>query len=378
MYYVKRFLDYIFNLVGYKREMPQPEQPSQPVVVKQRKKRTPFYTYDDGEKSSFPSTLSDLLDSLKKMFEVIQLPTAMSWIPADERVAFVRLGIYVPHPWEMRWVKYGNPVCVDNTKILPAMMAVAFPHNDSEKHLCPHILFCFKLNKLPYGVQPLKGHPYRVGAVYNLDGKLIWMTMHIVIDPETGEITTCREAKQAIVDVGDKHRTRYNKKWSGDPSLIDSHDPEKYTKDEYLHTYKVTFKSVFDWWVGRRTESWNVSVKKNNRKLTFSIGRAETKRYFADRDKTVNKKKIIHYVTQHQRMVRNKSITIKEHLRGLDTFSWNGYDCKVTAPKFSDVTSVIFQIPGIEVDETNIERGKFVGAKQLAEILSNNEERRFK
>jgi hypothetical protein len=77
-------------------------------------------------------------------------------------------------------------------------------------------------------------------------------------------------------------------------------------------------------------------------------------------------------------MVRNKSITIKEHLRGLDTFSWNGYDCKVTAPKFSDVTSVIFQIPGIEVDETNIERGEFVGAKKLAEILSNNEERRFK
>jgi len=39
---------------------------------------------------------------------------------------------------------------------------------------------------------------------------------------------------------------------------------------------------------------------------------------------------------------------------------------------------VIFQIPGIEVDEINIERGEFVGAKQLAEILSNNEERRFK
>jgi len=378
MYYVKRFLDYIFDLIGYKREMPQTEQPSQPVIVKQRKKRTPFRINSEGETSTFPSNFSDLLDSLKKMFEVIQLPTVMSWIPADERVAFVRLGIYVPHPWEMRWVDFGNKVCVDNIKFMPAMMAVAFPHADSEDQIFPHVFFCFKLTRLPFGVQPLKGHPYRVGVVYKLDEKLLWVTMHIVVDVDTGELKICREAKQAIVDVKDRHRTRYNKRWNGDPCLIDGHDPDKYSPEEYLHHYKVTFKNVFDWWVGRRNESWNVAVKKNKRKLTFSIGRTETKRYFADRDKTVNKKKIIHYVTEHQRMVRNKSITIKEHLRGLDTFSWNGYDCKVTAPKFSDVTSVIFQIPGIEVDETNIERGEFVGAKKLAEILSNNEERRFK
>lgn len=375
MLYVKRFINFILDLVGWKNEVSEPTPPKR----RRYKKRQPYFKFKDGQAMSFPQTLSELLDNLQKMFKVIQLPVWSSWIPADERVAFTRLGIYVPHPFEFDWPKQGEQVCVKSLEILPTMIALALPHEDEEDKVWPHVFFCFKLSRLPLGVEPLKGHPYRVGMVLNIYEKTLWLTMYMVIDKKTGELRICKEERHEIVTVGkNKTSMSYNRRWNGNPAMYFAHNFEKQTIDNVDHTYKCLFKTAFDWWVERKDQSWNVAVKKGKQKLTFAIGRSETKKYFADRDKTVNKKKIIHFVREHERTVKGRTVTIKEHLRGLDKFVWNGYSCVVTAPKFSLVSSAVFNLTPTEVDDDAANSSEFVGASKLVEFLNEHEERRYK
>jgi len=384
MYYVKRFISYVLGLFGPKHEpievVEAVETPTEP--KKPRKKRTPFYIAPDGKSLSFSESFSELLTSLKWMFEIIQLPTRDSWITADERVGFSRLGIYIPHPFELLLVPDGEDVLVESLDSLPAMMAVAFPHQDGEDRIAPHIFFALKISKLPMGVEPLPGHAYKFGEVIKVYGKLMWMVMYVVIDKKTGKVSVCREMRQEIVSVRDRHGTYYNKRWNGNPAMMYPHEAENKDLQAVLHHYKITFKNVFDWWTQRKDKSWNVSTKLGKRRLVFSLDRMDTKKYFADRDLTIQtetgkRKKIIHFVSEHERTVKDKKVVIKEHLRGLNKFTWNGYDCVVTAPKFSSLNTVVFDIaPEEEEDLAHLmdKDIKLVGMAKVAEILANEEE----
>jgi len=384
MYYVKRFISYVLGLFGSKHEpievVEAVETPTEP--KKPRKKRTSYYTAPDGKNISFSESFSELLTSLKCMFEIIQLPTRISWITADERVGFSRLGIYIPHPFELLLVPDGEDVLVKSLDSLPAMMAVAFPHQDHTDWVSPHIFFCLKISKLPMGVEPLPGHAYKFGEVVKLDGKLIWVVMFVVIDKHTGKVSICREMRQEIVSVRDRHGTYYNKRWNGRPAMLGVHEMENKDMQAVQHFYKIIFKNVFDWWTQRKDKSWNVSTKLGKRRLVFSLDRMDTKKYFADRDLTIQtetgkRKKIIHFVSEHERTVKDKKVVIKEHLRGLNKFTWNEYDCVVTAPKFSNLNTVVFDIaPEEEEDLAHLmdKDVKLVGMAKVAEILANEEE----
>lgn len=386
MYYVKRFVSYVLGLFN-----PKYEPINEPVVKvkKERKKRTPFYvSKTDGKAVSFSESFSELLASLKHMFEVIELPTSLSWIPADERVGFTRLGIYIPHPWEMVLVDEGKDVAVESMESLPTMMSVAFPHEDTEDKVSAQIFFALKLPRLPLGVEPLPGHPYKFGQVIKLDGKLMWLVMYVVVDKYTGNISICREQRQEIVNIRNRPRserdcTYYNKKWNGNPAMLSVHEMENHDIQKVQHHYKEAFKNVFDWWTQRKNESWNVSVKQGKRRLVFSLDRMDTKKYFADRDLTIRaangqRKKIIHYVSQHDRIVKNKKITIKEHLRGLNKFTWNGYDCVVTAPKFSKLNTVVFDLPPQMEEDVIDEKVKMFGMTKVVDLLVEQENFKWK
>jgi hypothetical protein len=158
--------------------------------------------------------------------------------------------------------------------------------------------------------------------------------------------------------------------------MLGAHEMENRDMQSVQHYYKTVFKNVFDWWTQRKDESWNVSVKKGKRRLVFSLNRMDTKKYFADRDISITtttgkRKKIIHFVNEHERTVRDKKIVIKEHLRGLNKFTWNGYDCVVTAPKFSTLNTVVFDLLPEEQEEVQV---GMVGMTRLAGILSSHED----
>jgi hypothetical protein len=240
------------------------------------------------------------------------------------------------------------------------------------------------------GVEPLPGHPYKFGEVVKLDGKLMWIVMYAVIDKHTGEISVCREQRQEIVNIrnrprSERDRTYYNRRWNGNPAMMYPHEAENQDMKKVLHHYKVIFKNVFDWWTQRKDESWNVSVKQGKRRLVFSLDRMDTKRYFADRDLSIQtstgkRKKIIHFVSQHDRVVRDKKVVIKEHLRGLNKFTWNGYDCVVTAPKFSQISTVIFDIAPEEASELQEQYrdAKLVGMTKVVDLLTKHEDSKWK
>ena len=203
----------------------------------------------------------------------------------------------------------------------------------------------------------------------------------MVINSRSGEISFCRELQYVLQG---KRDYEYLQKITKLPTLLEP-DPE-YARsiEQSIALNKGIFKQVFEWWVSRKDESWSVAVKNNKQRVTFSIGRAETKRYFADRDKTVlNEKgkpaKIIHYVSEHTRVVKGKKALVREHLRGTDRFSWKGYDCVVTAPKFSQLGTVLVEARSVDYDGENvIDMSKYVSTTKMVDILTKMEERKVK
>ena len=103
-----------------------------------------------------------------------------------------------------------------------------------------------------------------------------------------------------------------------------------------------------------------------------------TKKYFADRDKTIKtasgrNKKIVHYVKEHERDYKGKKTIVKEHIRGVSKFTWNGYECLVTAPEFHSLPTAQFNVGAEDVEQ--LTEG-YVSASKVGHILASAEERR--
>ena len=390
MLFLKRFFSYIQGwFLGGKEDAIQTtiDEPNPPPKRKY-KNRTPFFTLGEGEdqiKQSFPQSFSELLDNLESMFAKIKLPTKFSDLHADERVGLTRLGIYLPHPWFA-----DNPAVVKQPRVkeltkLPAIVCVAFPHqvngcleptNDDTNDRCsPHLLYAIKAKNIPLGVQAVSGIPYKVGMAFDFKGKLLWYSLWASIDPMTGQITFCRELrhKACTFKNGGGYMQRINKL----PAIFDADEEVKRSAEAQYHIYEVLFAQVFNWWIERKDKSWSVAVNNNKQRMTFSINRNDTKKYFADRDKTIltstgKTKKIVHYVADHKRIVNGKDVFIKEHLRGERKFTWNGYDCVVAAPKFNELATVTFDTASS--DEDLLSDIKFIGLNKVAKLLAAYED----
>ena len=147
------------------------------------------------------------------------------------------------------------------------------------------------------------------------------------------------------------------------------------------HNLKQIFLNLFEWWI-KRHERWNVTVKKNGDRVTFCVNKDLTKKYFADRDKSIKTpsgqtKRIIHFVKEHERKYGDKIRTVKEHIRGLNKFTWKGYQCIVSAPEFGmHISSAMFDlVPDVELSDGEVKEG-FVSISKVGLMLAQDEERR--
>jgi hypothetical protein len=391
MFLLKSIFNKVLSWFGVERDAPMQTEPTQEEIAYSRapkRKYKSFFTSEDGRKLSFPQSFSELLDNLDKTFKFMKLPVEYSALSADERVGLTRLGIYVPHPWFIPHPEYmikHKELNITKLDTFPSIMCVAFPHdfeseNKAERY-SPHMFFAIKVDKLPLGVQPLKGVAYKAGMAFSIKGKTSWHFMYMVINSHTGEINFCRELQH--VPQG-KNDYAYLQKITKLPVLLEPDPEHARTVEESIAFNKAVFKQVFEWWVSRKDESWSVAVKNNKQRVTFSIGRTETKRYFADRDKTVlNAKgkpaKIIHYVSEHTRVVKGRKALVREHLRGADRFSWKGYDCIVSAPKFSQLGTVSLEASAVLDDGENvIDMRKYISTSQMVSKITEIEERKVK
>jgi hypothetical protein len=331
-------------------------------------------------KDDVPKTLSELLDDIEETFNAYKFKFGKhgSWLHQDEVLGLKKLGSYVPSTGIIDITN--DNMLIDTSKTMPSMMLVSVLGNkekdDESKTLSPDFMFGIKVKSLPWYTEKKTGTIYKVGLAYRMSGHLYWIAAWIVVK-KNGEIDVCKEHRFDTVQItkGKNKHQSYKKPVFSNPDLITD-----WVKDEYEPTtlLKALFKNMFDFWVNRKN-SWSVAVKHSGDRVTFSIDKSLTKKYFSDRDKTAvtptgQKKKIIHFVKQHERKYENKTTIVKEHIRGMNDFTWKGYKCLVTAPEFQGLATADFNVSSVEADEDEISSG-FVSTSKVGLLISQMEER---
>ena len=315
----------------------------------------------------FPKTLSALLDNIEATFDTYKLKlNPNSWLSRDECIGLRKLGAHVPQ----KILQYANKLVVVDKKPSMFLVSSGAGHNENGSMKC---LFGIKHKKLPWHVKKVDGTPYAFGMAHKYDKDLFWIHGWIVITPDN-EVVLCEELRYDPIRLPNGHG--YMRKKMDIPELAAGLKEGEFAKDLVV---KMSFTAAFNWWVGR-AERWSVAVLSKGERLTFSVPKEDTKRYFANRDKSVKTatgkaKKIVHYVHEHDRVINGKSVKVKEHIRGLSVFDWNGYKCVVTAPEFHHAASIEFDIaPTLEgVDVEHFTNG-YVGMSKVGHLLAQRED----
>ena len=328
------------------------------------------------EKKDFPKNFSQLLDNLEVTFDFYKIKTySSSWLDADSRLGLKKLGAFVPNPWNIYWSENTDKIKVNVSKGMPTIIFISTPHHKikNDNYSSPAYFFAIKHKKLPWYIESKEGIPYQFGMTYNHD-KLFWHCSWLVVK-EDGSFEFCKEHRHNLIKIDHKGKIKgaYSKHIYKETEMIQDFNLENKNGENIM---KNCFRASFNWWVDR-TDSWSVAVKKNKDRVTFCVDKSLTKKYFADRDKTIltptgQKKKIIHYVKSHDRNYGHKITKVKEHIRGINMFSWKGYQCTVSAPEFGMNIASSFTIGADKFEEKSPE---YVSLGKVGAILANFEEK---
>lgn len=335
------------------------------------------------------ATLAELLDGLDATFKTMKLEIdSLSWLHKDAIVGLKRMGVYVPVPWEMEYKRIED-LRVDVSRKFPALMAVSFCLErdwkpGEEDKVYANTMFAIKRDSLPYYCTPIPGVVYEFGFSYRFSGKKnFWIQCYVVVNRETGAISICDELSSVshTIKVKNRRKTEGNvktfttRKWM--PAALVR--PDTRAIEERTEWVQNSFVAMLNWWNDRDLR-WSVGVRQGKDRVIFSIEQADTKTYFADRDKTVKAadgraKKIIHYVREHERVTATKTTTVREHIRGIREFDWGNYHCIVTAPKFhKTMLSSEFTLGSLGEDDIAACTEKTVSGAKVGQLLADYEE----
>jgi hypothetical protein len=328
-------------------------------------------------KPTFPQTLSDLLDNIEATFDTYKLKfSPNSWLSRDECIGLRKLGAHIPEDGIMGSKDDVRSFLIEknlvNAKHKPAMFLIS-AGNTKDVDGTLKCMFGIKHKKLPWHVKRVEGTPYVFGMAHKFMDNLFWIYAWVVITPDN-KVVLCDEMRLKPVKVLNKGT--YMRKEVGMPELAYSLNDGDVPKDEVV---KAAFVFAFNYWV-KRADRWSVSVSHRGERLTFGVDKENTKKYFANRDKSVKTesgrtKKIVHFVNEHERMVKGKVSKVREHIRGLSVFDWSGYKCVVTAPEFHYAASIKFDLaPDLEgVDVEDVSKG-YMGMSKVGHLLAQRED----
>lgn len=316
-------------------------------------------------------TLALLLESLKHIEPLLMSKTLYAQNTAHTRAALMKMGPYIIE------LEDDNGIQIDtvDTKSLSTIMFVGLGRHaiHQEGYLPGEFIYAIKSPKLtPYVSKPTRPYVaiYECGrACYdNKPGKLLWDMFYIAVG-EDGKPEALRKRMHERVDVsgGSFVRVAWREHDIAEPRQGD-------TVAQYV---EEIFCITANFWA-EKDKGWAVSVRKNNRRMTFSVPVFETKHYFKDRNKvavtpTGKKKTIMHYVHEHERDLPNgKTTTIKEHIRGARKFFWNNFECAITSPKFHTFTTQAFDLTPVFRDDMDI--GKDRDLQEVAKLIADLED----
>lgn len=344
----------------------------------------PISSRQQRKKIKRDSTLKDLLDNLDYAFNEIKVDYhRWSHISKKQIKGLKRYGVSVIPGIERSIHKHDyklenttdRATDVISTSSLSSVIFIATNAHKSEDYLKdddivqPDFFYALKMNKPPWFVAHRKGIFYECAFGYVIDGKQWWSAFFISIDPKTGEIKPTYNLCHEDVYVP-KHGAYSKKIWR--LSSWKNSD----TLDEI--SVRQTVALFFNQWQNR-TKMWSTTVEKDDIRANFYVDTKDTKYYFKDRDKSFTEngatKKIIHFVEDHERVIDSKRIYIKAHIRGQDTFNWNGYKCKVLSPKFHGIEHTQFDVSAVSLLPGEKLTPKFVSLEELANQLHAAEDK---
>ena len=376
---IKRLWNFILSF--FRKPVKEEVKLKEEVKVVEKKPRKK-YTSHKQERENF----SDLLDGIENTFENYKLPMeTASWLNKDSIIGLKKLGAHIPNPFVVKFDKKDELINLEGMTKFPALMCIGINGQSDGDKVSPTFMFAIKQTKLPWYAAYHAGIPYEFGMAYPFNGKLFWVRVYLTVSRSTGRIEVCDERR--VVSSVIPSKSLHGKHNFGQNVVIKStkfttpalYEDQDFKPEECKIITKNMFRQMFEWWISR-DERWNVVVKHKGDRLTFGVPNDQTKHYFKDRDKVINEngfsKKIIHYVKEHERVYSEKTKVIKEHIRGLKEFNWNGYQIQVVSPKLQQKTAADFTEPGVDADEdknTNV-----IYLSKLGKMLADFEERKYK
>ncbi len=232
---------------------------------------------------------------------------------------------------------WGNGVSrfVTNTSTFPSLVFIAM--NDGERAIdgmcSPDFFFAVKEKKVPALVTRVDGVVYQTGFGWR-DKKLnrtVWASFYVGINKATGEVKTTSYLTHSPVRT--RTGTYCQRKWEVG-SWFGGESQEE-SRNAVAHCVSVMFNA----W-SSIPDHWTVSASKRGKRFRAAIPRSRTASYFRNRDRSAltsggKLRPIIHHVREHVRQLADGSeSTVKEHIRGVRSFVWNGAQCDVIAPRF--------------------------------------------
>lgn len=353
---IKMFFTWVENILF----RPLVVQPIQDIIPKGE---TPKRKYDKTKSK----TLSDLLDELEYTFDAMEIDyDRLSYLRKSDVKGLKKYGVSViPKIFDRDVEK----TFIDSGAELPSILFMAVNEgesvSDKKNFMQPDFFFAIKQKKCPWFVAKQAGVIYNCGFgyrdMYDNNKKILWVNFYITVD-EKREVQCTHYLANTTVQTP---KGVYNKKsW-----VVYSWGRNDLEKD----VISKIVASYFNTWIDKRT-MWSTTVERDGHRAVFYVDPRETKAYFKGRDKSVTEngftKRIIHLVEEHERKYLNGRVAVvREHIRGLNKFSWRGFDCYVASPKFHiDVQT--FTAPAEEVAEEDVGVGKkYVDTSTFADML---------
>lgn len=333
-----------------------------PPIQKKRRK------YTKGRAKTIRKTLDGLDENFR---ELTRASDSASFFSKGVVRNMKKLGPYIP-PNDI-WGVDRIPQ-IDPHKVYPSEMFVATNLGNKHKYkddeqASPNFLYAQRLKKAPHWVEPTKDTIYLVGLCWPVGegSKNFWVYYYIAVDTG-GNMRRLLWQKERYIPTnnGNSRARGYTQKYWERPDIFEDGEKDR----ESLH---ITILALcMDFW-NSRNKMWNVIVKKNGVRMTFCIDTRDTKHYFKERElvttKTGARKKIIHFVEEHNRKTTRGETMVREHIRGERQFNWKGYRCNVKAPRFPGITMDSFTVEGTQLDPCESSKG-YINADKLSAILT--------
>lgn len=338
-----------------------------PVATVQRRRKP----RKDAATSTKPGakTISGLLDDLDYTFNQLNAADhAGSWTDRRLRDGLRALGPVVP--WDDR-VKFNVAEVTDPCpQAFPSLAFVSVPGlEDTAATVYAKFIYAHKVDKFPAGARETEvGERYECGVCYHLgrnEKKLFWFNFAVTVNRNTGHIGLVKARQSVHYRLPGRAGTVSRNEWVNAGIGL---------PDDDLTCYAAL---AFNAWRARET-SWTVSAKRAGRRVTFCIPDNEAKGFFSDRDRTAltadgRMRPIMHFVSGHKRALADgRETEVKEHIRGLREFDWNGSHCAITAPKFHAWTAD--KMRAAASDEEELEGKWAIGADALGAMLAESED----